>query len=324
MPATITHAYFGKDVYDILPVNIKNKIDIKRIKTFGQGMDSLMFYNLFNPLPGKNIRKFDNYFHNNKTRAYFISLINYIKNNNLINDKDSYSYLCGLICHYALDSTVHPYVFYYTGSFKKKNPNTYKYNNQHEFMETFIDNDMVRRRENSNPYNFNISKFAIDKKRFSNNLNKTLDYSFEEVFHLNNMSKIYYSSLKQMSRALTLFRKDSSGLKRIIYMTVDTFTPNNTFRFEAISYHYPLKDNNNYLNNNHILWRNPIDYNLTSKESFIDLYIKALKLAKVLIEISFYYINGNNYIKLEDFFTNRSYTTGLDCDLGSDLKYFAY
>ena len=44
MPATIAHAYFSKDVFDILPSNIKNKIDCSRIKMFGQSMDSLMFY----------------------------------------------------------------------------------------------------------------------------------------------------------------------------------------------------------------------------------------------------------------------------------------
>ena len=34
MPATITHAYFTKDVYDVLPDEIQNKIDINRLKIF--------------------------------------------------------------------------------------------------------------------------------------------------------------------------------------------------------------------------------------------------------------------------------------------------
>ena len=42
MPATITHAYFSKDVFDILPSNIKNVIDCSRIKMFGQS--SLLFF----------------------------------------------------------------------------------------------------------------------------------------------------------------------------------------------------------------------------------------------------------------------------------------
>ena len=63
MPATITHAFFAKDVYDILPEDITEKVDLDRLKTFAQSADSFMFYNLFSILPGKEIRKFQGYFH---------------------------------------------------------------------------------------------------------------------------------------------------------------------------------------------------------------------------------------------------------------------
>ena len=56
MPATIVHSYFANDVYDILPKSIKSKVSTSRLKMFGQSTDSLMFYNLFSLLPGKNIR----------------------------------------------------------------------------------------------------------------------------------------------------------------------------------------------------------------------------------------------------------------------------
>ena len=82
MPATIVHAYFGNDVYDILPKTLKNKVNLSRIKTFGQSTDSLMFYNLFSVMPGKKMRKFQKYFHDNDTQAFFINLINYIKDRN--------------------------------------------------------------------------------------------------------------------------------------------------------------------------------------------------------------------------------------------------
>ena len=31
MPATVTHAFFTKDVFDILPSDIKKKLDINKI-----------------------------------------------------------------------------------------------------------------------------------------------------------------------------------------------------------------------------------------------------------------------------------------------------
>lgn len=323
MPATAVHAYFAQDLNDILPKEIKNKLDVDRLKTFGQSTDSLMFYNLFSILPGKNIRDFQKYFHTNKTQEFFINLINYIKENDYTEDIDVSSFLVGAICHYVLDSTVHPYIYYKTGYFNKNDKSTYKYNNVHTFMETFLDNDMIKRRESINPYKFNISKFSFDTSKFSNELNDTIKYTFKETFDVDNMDKIYYKSLKQMRNSIFIFRQDRYGIKKFFYKLADTFTSKRVFRFEAISYHYPLNDRHNFLNENHKLWRNPCDYSLTSEESFLDLYLKALKLAKVMICASFDYINGKD-IELEKVFINKSYITGLDCELDKELKYFEF
>jgi hypothetical protein len=137
------------------------------------------------------------------------------------------------------------------------------------------------------------------------------------------MSDVYYKSLIQMKRALFYFRRDPYGIKKIVYKIADTFTTKRVFRFESISYHVSLVDKHNYLNSNHKLWRNPTSYNMTSTESFVDLYVKSIKLAKVLICASFDYINDKD-IDLEKIFTNISYVTGLDCELKKELKYFEF
>ena len=323
MPATVVHAYFSQDVYDILPNTIKNKLNVERLRTFGQSTDALMFYNLFNILHGKKVRSFQKYFHTNKTQEFFINLINYIKENNYINDSDVCSFLVGAICHYVLDSTIHPYIFYKTGYFNKNDKSTYKYNNVHAFMETFLDNDMIKRRENINPYKFKIGKFCLYTKVFSKELDDTLDKVFEQTFEFKNMSKIYSKSLKQMKRAIVVFRQDQFGVKKFFYKLADTFTSKKTFRFEAISYHYPIQDRHNFLNENHKIWRNPTTYDMTSTESFLDLYLRSLKLAKVIVCASFDYITGKE-IDLEKVFNNNSYITGLNCLLEKELKYFEF
>ena len=322
MPATVTHAYFAKDVIDILPESIKNGLDIKRSMMFSQGTDSLMFYNLFSILPGKKIRRFYEYFHDNKSQEFFVNLLDYVKDSKII-DSDVFSFIVGFICHYALDSTIHPYIIYKTGIFKKNYPSTYKYNNAHHFMETFIDNDMISRRTNYNPYKFRISKFCFDTSKFSLSLKDTIDNTFYETFDVDNMSRIYRKSLKQMKNYLMIFRRDPYGIKKFFYMLIDTFTPKKWYRFEAISYHYPLVDRHNYLNSDNSIWRNPTTYDMTSNESFVDLYLKAIKLAKVLICASFDYLDGKD-IDLKKIFNNSSYITGLNCDVKKELKYFEF
>lgn len=322
MPATVTHAIFTKDVYDILTPEIKRYLNIDRFKMFGQSMDACFFYNILSLFPGKKIRKFASYFHNNKTQELFLNIVNYMKDNN-ISDNDSYSFLFGLICHYVLDSTIHPYIIYKTGNMDKNNPNTYKYNNLHHFMETFIDNDMISRRLNAKPYYFDINSYVFNHKKFSNNLNNTIDYAFFNTFNIKDMSGIYYKSLKHMDIFCRLFRKDKYGVKKFFYKFLDSFTPKYCFRLEAISYHYTLEDKHNFLNNNHSLWRNPASYELTSKESFVDLYLKSIKKAKIITCACYDYLNGKD-IELEKIFDNTSYCTGIDCNSKKELKYFEF
>lgn len=323
MPATVTHSYFTIDVFDCLPDDIKNNINLNKMKMFGQSFDPLMFYNLFSPLPGMKIRKLQNYCHTHKTKDFFINMLNIMKEKNLGDDIECFTFLNGFICHFVLDSTIHPYVIYKSGVFNKKKPNTYKYNNVHAFMETFIDNDMIKRREDTNPYAFRIDKFCFDIEPFSINLDYLIDMTFYKTYKIKDMSYIYYKSLKQMKSAIRLFRMDKYGIKKNIYKLVDTFAPKKTYRFEAISYHYRLDDRHNYLNSNNSLWRNPTTYDMTSNESFIDLYMRSIKIAKIMICASYDYLHGKD-IDLDRIFHNNSYLTGLDCDIKKELKYFEF
>ena len=322
MPATVTHAYFMKDLYEVLPDNITSKIDLNRSKMFAQSTDSIMFYNLLSLKPSHNLRKFQYYSHTHKTNEFFINLLNYVREHN-IDDIDTYSFIVGFITHFVLDSNVHPYVIYKTGFFDKKKKETYKYNGIHHFMEAFLDNDLIKRRENTDPYKFNISKFCFDTKKFSNDLNNTIDYTFYTTFNIKNMSYKYYKSLKQMKTCLRLFRMDRYGIKKFFYKLFDTFTPKRVLRLEAVSYHVSLEDKHNYLNNNHTMWKNPADENITSTESFVDLYLRSLEEARNISIKVFDYLNGKD-IDLKSLFLNKSYVTGLDCDIEKELKYFEF
>ena len=197
MPATVTHAYFSNDVYDILPNQIKERISLSRIKMFGQGTDPLMFYHLFSVKPGKKIRLMQRVCHRQHTRDFFCQFIEDIKKSHLEEDSDVCSFLCGFICHYVLDSTIHPFVIYKTGNFDKHNKVTYKYNNLHLFMETYLDNHLIRKREHQNPYSFSIVKYSFDLAPFSSGLNQVIHSSFDKVYHVSNMDSIYYQALKE-------------------------------------------------------------------------------------------------------------------------------
>ena len=292
MPASVTHAYFASDVYDTLPANIKNFLSVSRLRMFAQSTDSFLFYRLFSLKPSHGLRKFQHTFHVSKSQDFFINLIQYIKDAHLEKDIDTCSFLCGFISHYVLDSTMHPFIFYKTGKFRKNDPETYKYNSLHTLMEVYLDNHPI-------------------------------SYVFNKVFQLPHMDVKYFESLKNMKFALATFRQDRFGIKKAGYKLIDTFTPKKWMRLEFVSYHVSMKTSFDFLNFNHRVWRNPTTYSIASKESFYDLYVKALKLSKKIIEDTFLYLKGEN-IDLKMVYTNLSYTTGLDCNLKKKLKYFEF
>ena len=323
MPATVTHAYFANDLYDILPIGLKKLLmdEKKRLRMFSQSTDSFIFYNLLKK-KDKHIRDFQGYFHTNKSGEFFINLVNYIKYNNYYQNSEIMAFLYGFIAHYSLDTKLHPFIIYKTGIVNEEDPNTYKYRNKHEYMENFLDNYMIKQKEFITPYSFKFYDFTFDLKPFSKELIEVIDYAFKETFNFKDFSKYYYKSLKDMYKALKYLRYDKYGIKMFCYKTVDKFTSDKTFKFQAISYHTPLKDDHNYLNLNHSTWLHPCLKREKHNESFIELYSIALKDAKKIITDVNSYLKGTKKINLKTVFKNYSYLTGKNCNNKSELKYF--
>ena len=104
MPAATTHVEFAKDVYAQLPDEFRNRITNKQMFWLGSQGPDLLFFSRGSVLPG-SLKKYGDLMHVAKVAeviSYFDSHIG--------NDSDLYSYVCGYLCHYALDSKVHPLV----------------------------------------------------------------------------------------------------------------------------------------------------------------------------------------------------------------------
>lgn len=325
MPATITHAYFAEDVYKRLNTYNKSLIDENLIqyKMFSQSTDSLMFYNIENLKKGKEIREFQYTFHTTKTQDFFCCLAKKIKNKKLFNNKSVMCYLYGMICHYVLDSNIHPFIYYKTGYFNKHDKSSYKYNNQHSYMETFLDLYLMKEKGKISFDKLNINTFTFDLKPFDFDLIEIINSCFFDVYGIRDMAKIYYISLKQMCRFIKRYRIDKTGIKKLLYKSIDKFTPKNIFKFEALSYNYKFKNEEIYLNNNHNIWFNPIEPSIFSYESFSDLYEKSIDEAINIINNLTDYFNGKN-IDIKKVFTNKSYVSGLNCNIDLIFKKFEY
>ena len=80
MPSSMTHTYFGLDVYDKINTQSKEKISnsLEYFKLFSQGSDPFMFYNFLIGKKAKMYSDVQGIIHTKKTREFFITTIKYI------------------------------------------------------------------------------------------------------------------------------------------------------------------------------------------------------------------------------------------------------
>ena len=111
MPSTYAHRRFGADVLVQLPRELREKTTPYRpLYDMGLHGPDLMFY--YRALQSNPVNRLGNAMHEQPGRVFFTrarGVVNTARNKNA-----ALAYALGFVCHFALDSTCHPYVERYT------------------------------------------------------------------------------------------------------------------------------------------------------------------------------------------------------------------
>ena len=307
MPATYTHHTFTKDVYKVLDINIKEKLkdDVDTFNLFGKSFDILYFSN----------SKIGHYAHNHNSNLYFLNIVKYIRNNKLYNNSQVLAYLYGSICHYVLDSTIHPYVFYKTGLHIPKDSKTRKYKGKHNYMEYMIDAIIYEDRYNKKIYKANLAKEMFPKIKFSKELNNTINYAFLESFNFRNVYKYFIRGHKNYR----------FGIKYFIYKILDFFKASKKRVFANVCY-FIKKLDYTVLNLEHKKWYYPVDKKISYHYSLHDLYDVSIEKARKIINLLDNALDKEEkeVKKVLREIGNLSYSTGKNVDKYYPMKYFEF
>ncbi len=326
MPSIYTHNKFSKDVYNNLKEDITKTFSTHNIyyEIFSQSFDNLFYYNIFSLFKGKNIRAVGKLGHRVNVNLYFNNILNYITKNNLKDNSYLLAYLYGSVNHYILDSVMHPYIFYKTGAFSKKNPKTYKYNGLHTEMEFMIDAFLYEEKTNKSFKDYNITKNLIPKLIFPNELIKCIDEVYFKTFNVNNFGKIYNKSYLHERHIFSHVLQSKYGIKKLIYNTYDYIKPksmrNIKYNHTNIKYINP-----NIFNLKKLNWNHPCDKNVIYNYSFFELYDIAIeKSTEIIYAIHNYFQKNEDLDKLLKLIGNNSYITGLPIENNKKLRYFEF
>jgi hypothetical protein len=107
MPSVYAHYRFGNELTQLLPEDVKSIITKHReLYNLGlQGPDILFFYH---PVFHNYVNRLGHQIHLWKGRRFFQTAVRQVRCQR--EQEESIAYLCGVVCHYALDSICHPYV----------------------------------------------------------------------------------------------------------------------------------------------------------------------------------------------------------------------
>lgn len=317
MPGIVTHHHFGRVVYGGLNTIVQNNINNLALYDFAtSGPNAFLFKEFWKKDVRIDNAKISELFHTNKTKDFFIELVKQCKMN-----RNLFGYLAGFITHYYLDVFTNPYIYYRSGVYDIEKNGSIKYRGLHMKMERLMDCYIIDNYYTGKPKNFRIKKKVLSIKK----LNKTYKESFDRLF--NNVYGIAdgYKWINKCIFGEKLFYTltyDPIGIKTAILNKVDD--GKSIIDFNQLTYYKKVLDMKKYdiFNFKHSKWCNPTNENITSIDSFFDLFEKA-KIASIkCINEMFRYVYLDEPVNFDYYFNDLSYVTGLKCEKGSKLQYF--
>ena len=271
MPACLTHYHFAKNVLARLSQEEGQGIQECPFYWGAQGPDFLFCHRYLPWMKGRDLRDYGDKLHSEtKPSQTFQSLRNFLERHK---DPAYRSYVLGFVCHYALDSTAHPYVNDLAAHLRKTRPWETQ-STMHGEVEASLDAIILRRETGMLPSQVNVKqmfpKSESAQRRIAKLYHSVLlsacgeDVPEGELLRATNDAHFVFSLLN-----------DRTGLKRQVFQRVEKGKPS-----LVTSHIVPIteEDGVDFANIQHSPWGDP-----PSKQSFFDLFDQAIELAKQLI-----------------------------------------
>ncbi|BAK45594.1 zinc dependent phospholipase C family protein [Eggerthella sp. YY7918] len=284
MPALITHDFFGRDVYDRLYDLIGGSRDEAEAFLLGnQGPDPL-FYTVLSPqLRAHN--RLGNTMHNKKPSELLAALKDSLKLLNSAEAPIGRAYALGFLCHYVLDSTMHPFVFFHEYQLcDAGEPGLSRADGSevHAVIESELDELVLFKKREATVAEFNPSSEILKASDFVlRTISKMYVYVAITVYGLIIPETMFKTAVEDFRIAQRAFFSPR-GVKRAIVGRAEQLARPYSF-FRAMSHRPVALTESAYDNRDHKTWENPFTGEVRTL-AFWDLYDEALAKARADIQ----------------------------------------
>lgn len=282
MPNIITHTLFAQEIFDKVDEKTHDLFEprLHLLEVGSNGPDFLFFHGM-NPkdfFKKSDLRVSGSMFHAGHVNEFYQQALISIRNETDEEiKKDMVTYVCGHLCHWALDATSHPYVFYRTGTCKGKSAW------YHHRLESLMDAIMLKVKKECTIEDFKFYEISDVSKEEVRAIARIYVPAIRQILGFEIKPHQIMESLKDWHFIESLFY-DASGDKLKALQALETFTK----AYNSLSgYIVPNEPDDPYdvMNLLHTRWVHPSDDTLVSTESFFDLYDKAQLLAMEAIRL---------------------------------------
>lgn len=280
MPAIITHDFFGRDVYDRLFSTIGGSRDEAEAFLLGnQGPDPL-FYTVLSPQLRAHHR-LGNTMHNKKPTELLKAFKDALSILNGAELPVGRAYVLGFLCHYTLDSTMHPFVFFHEYRLcDAGEPGLSRADGSevHGVIESELDELVLFAKREQTVATFNPSVEILKASDFVLAvISKLYAYVAVTVYGELVPKDLFTTAVKDFRIAQRFFHSPTGRKRNLVGRIEQLARPFSFYRSMA---HRPVELTESMFDNHqHEPWENPFTGE-PSTEGFWDLYEKALEKAQ--------------------------------------------
>lgn len=308
MPDLVLHYYFADQVFSKLSEKVKKAITNRNLYTFASaGPDPFFFYKFLDGKENRRISSIGHFMHEHFIQEYFVELARKTKASK--HKQILFSYLTGFLTHHALDSKVHPYVFYKTGHYVHQDESTHQYRGLHTRFEHALDVDIIEKVYKRKGHKFKIHKELLKLNALPIEMKEDIDAVYKNLYGLQDAFYIINGTIVDQKKFYQ-FIYDPCGLKNLAFKVLDSKKKETSYRF--LSYFKRREKKLDVWNNQKQEWMNPADHTLKSKKSVWELLDVALEEALARIEQLYLILFEDFNRDLEDVLPSSSYATGLE------------
>jgi len=247
-------------------------------------------------------------------------LVNLLKSAKAHDSVAMLHYLYGFLSHHALDISIHPYIFHYSGVYQENDPKTHHWAGLHLQFERKVDIAFIQNERNIKPHKHKLHQTTLPLKSLPDAVQTAISEAVDAAFNIPDAGPLFNQGYQTMRKVGRLLVYDPLKIKRNLLGWVESYKKPKSTYFQDLSHAQNIQDFD-YLNLKKTPWKHPVTGEAMTS-SVPEMFELALKRSQAFIQAAQEAFDQNDPEILAQALPDASYDTGLKWDENQPMTHF--